>query len=82
MRLVISDGTSVGLNAMWLPTWIGSNAKLLKELETELSPLIVGQELTEKALDEINQLVLKYLTDKFKLPGLFRYLDALKFLEM
>lgn len=82
MRLIVVDGSTVSLNAMWLPTWIGSNQALIKELDTVLGPLVVGKELTEKTLDEINGLVITYLISKFNLPGLFRYLDALKFVEM
>lgn len=82
MRLVVVDGQTVGLNTMWLPTWIGHNTRLIKELEAELSPLVVGKELTEHTLDEVNGLVIQYLVRRFQVPGLFKYLDAMKFLEL
>lgn len=82
MRCIAAHGATIELNTMWLPTWIGLNAALIKQLEAELQPLVVGRELTEKTLDEVNALVLEHLTEKFKVPGLFKYLDALKFIEM
>lgn len=79
MRLIHVVGQTVELNYIWLPTWIGQNAKLLKEMEESLRPQIVGWELTEENLNKIHDMVLDYLVEKFPIPGLFDYLDGLKF---
>jgi hypothetical protein len=82
MRLVhVVDGKIVELNYMWLPTWIGQNAKLKKEMEEHIGPKIVGWELTEQNLDKIHDMVLDYIVEKFPIPGLFDYLDGLKFVN-
>lgn len=67
---------------MWLPTWIGSNAMIKKRLEEELSDLIVGRELTEQNLDEIDDLVIDALEElNPSVEGLRDYLDGLKFVK-
>ena len=81
MRFV--DRTAPGkleLNYMWLPTWIGMNESLIRELEAELSKTIVGQALTDDLLDVAHQQLLGILVEKFPLQrGLFEYLDGIKF---
>jgi hypothetical protein len=82
MRLVhVADGRTVELNYMWLPTWIGQNHNLKKEMEEYLRPKIVGRELTEQTLDEVHFMVIDFITQKFPVPGLFDYLDGLKFVQ-
>lgn len=83
MRSIVLAGEgAVELNYMWLPTFIGMNTVLKKEMETELQPFLLGIPLTEQGLDEIHQKVIEYLSKKFPdVKGLDLYLDALKFVE-
>lgn len=82
MRLVTVDENTIVLNTMWLPTWLGCNGVLTQKIEEELQPLIVGREITEKSLDEIQQLVIDHIQDRFpELHGLWKVLDAIKYLE-
>lgn len=82
MRCIHTDGNTVELNFMWLPTWIGQNAQLKQEIERDLRNMIVGQELTEETLDSIHHLVIKYLCDKFPLIiGLKQYLEGLRYVS-
>lgn len=73
---------TISLNYMWLPTFIGMNAALIKELEEHVSPLLLGQELTDEALDRAGEAVIDYLVRKFpQIRGVFEYLDGLKYVE-
>jgi len=81
MRFVSVVGKTVELNYMWLPTFIGQNAAFKKKLEEDLRGQIEGLEITASNLDDINKLVLDYICEMFKFPGLFDYLDGLKFVE-
>ena len=83
MKLVQRTGPGeVGLNYMWLPTWIGMNGTLIKEIEQHISPVFVGQPLTDEVLDRAGEVVLQYLSAKFSnLKGIFEYLDGLKYVE-
>lgn len=72
----------IELNWMWLPTWIGMNQQLTRELNEELSKQVVGKPLTEDTLDDISDLIMCYLEDRYpQLGGLRDYLDGLKFVE-
>jgi hypothetical protein len=71
----VSEGT-FELNYMWLPTWLGMNTKLKKEMETELAPVLQG-----KTPEEASDIVLDFLCSKFPLEGLRDYLDGLKFIQ-
>jgi len=83
MRFVVRGGAGVvELNYMWLPTWLGQNHAFKKELEKEIGPTLVGRELTEDVLDETNALVIRYVLERYKIPGLRHYLDGIKFIEM
>lgn len=83
MRLVERTAPGqLGLNYMWLPTWIGMNAALIREIEEHLTPLIVGKDLTEETLDAASRAVMDYLTNRFShQAGLEDYLDGLKFVS-
>lgn len=72
----------VGLNWMWLPTWIGMNQQLTRELNEELSKHIVGRVLTDDVLDDISDIIVGYLEKRYPaLEGLGDYLDGLKFVQ-
>lgn len=82
MRTVIlTDPGTLELNYMWLPTWIGLNAKLKQEIETEVAPLVVGREITEQDLDQISDQVLDIIVRRCPVQGVRDYLDGLKFIQ-
>lgn len=72
----------VELNFMWLPVWIGMNQQLTRELGEELKKHFVGKELTDRTLDELSELIIDYLEERYPhLEGLRDYLDGLKFVQ-
>lgn len=81
MRLVDRTGPgAIGLNYMWLPCWIGMNEALVKEIDQAIAPGLLGKEITDETLNEAQVKVLSFLAERFpQLPGLFDYLDGLKF---
>jgi len=80
MRAIVITGPGQAeLNWSWLPTWIGINGALKKEIEKDLSNQIVGKPLDDRSLDEASELVIDFLCKKFPLEGLRDYLDGLKF---
>ena len=82
MRTIIVSGRgAVEVNWSWLPTWIGMNSSLIKEIEVALSPTLLGQSLNTEVLDKANTLLIDFLVKKFKVPGLFDYLDGLKYIS-
>lgn len=81
MRFVLASGTSVELNYMWLPTWLGQNLKFKRDLEEKLGPELMGQELTAETLDHAHQRVIDIVCDLYPLAGLRDYLDGVKFVE-
>jgi len=83
MRAVIAtDQGVVEVNWMWLPTWIGMNAKLKKEIEDKLKEEVVGRTTGDDDLEAIHGRVLEYLQEKFRIQGLDDYLDGLKFIQL
>ncbi len=83
MRAVVhvSEGV-LELNYMWLPTAIGMNSLLKKEIEESLSKKLTGIVLDENSLDWAHNLVVEFLVKKFpELDGLERFLDGMKYLE-
>jgi hypothetical protein len=67
---------------MWLPTWIGMNQQLTRELNEELSKHIVSRPLTDEVLDDISNIIVSYLEERYPgLGGLRDYLDGLKFVQ-
>jgi hypothetical protein len=82
MRTVtVQEDGVLELNWMWLPTWVGMNTSLKTEMEASLRSKIEGKELTDKVLDEVNDLVIEFLCAKCPLAGLRDYLDGLKFVR-
>ena len=84
MRTVVVTGPGVvELAYTWLPTWIGINASLKKEIEAALAEGIVGRALTEEVLDQIHEEVVDFLAKRFPyIEGLRDYLDSLKFVQV
>ena len=83
MRAVVHVAEGVlELNFMWLPTAIGMNSLLKKELEASLASKLQGLPLDEPTLDKAHELVVEFLVQKLpEVKGLARYLDGLKYLE-
>lgn len=82
MRLVAKTGPGqVELSYMWMPTFLGLDALLMKQIEEKLMPELVGKELTEDVLDVAHDRALDIICELRPLPGLRDYLDALKFVE-
>lgn len=81
MRAIVVVGPGeIELNYTFLPTFIGMNAILKKELEDELRPLIEGQPWTEAYLDQAHEYVLDFLEKRFSsIHGLREFLDGLKY---
>jgi hypothetical protein len=80
MRFVLLEDNGVlTLNFMWLPTWIGMNASLKKEIEKALSEKFVGRPSTD--LDAMHEEVIDFLVTKFPHAGLRDYLDGIKFVQ-
>lgn len=82
MRYVHVEGRVLELNCMWLPTWIGQNTFLKKQLEAKLAPQFVGRELTADVLDEAHNAVIEHIVALYKIDGLDHYLDGIKFVAM
>jgi hypothetical protein len=81
VRLVDRTGPgTLGLNFMWLPTFVGMNTQLIKEIEDAISSDIVGKPLDERTLETAHYAVIEYLGKKFPhIVGLVDYLDGVKF---
>lgn len=79
MRFVQYVGNGrLELNYMWLPTWMGMDAALKKEIEQALAEKFQGRTVDE--LDALNDELLDWLQERFSaLSGLRDYLDGLKF---
>lgn len=72
----------MSLNFMYLPVFVGMNAALIKQIESELGPHVIGKELTEDLLDKLHEQVLDRICKQFAgVDGLFDYLDGIKFIR-
>ena len=75
MRVIqIAKDGMFELNYMWLPTFIGQNFYVQKQLGEALDKRFGKTPGTE---DEIEEWTIQWLTDKFKIPGLADYLKGL-----
>lgn len=83
MKIVVRTGPgAVGLNYMWLPTFVGMNTALVREIEEHVAPHLVGKELTDEVLDAAGEAAVDYLVKKFpSVSGIFEYLEGLKYVE-
>lgn len=83
MKIIVRTGPgAVGLNYMWLPTFVGMNTALVREIEAHVAPFLVGKELTDEVLDFAGEAALDYLVKKFpSVSGIFEYLEGLKYVE-
>lgn len=69
---------TVVLNFMFLPTFIGQNPIVQKELKVELAKLFEGKPVTPALMDEIHCWIIQWLNDKFQISGLEKYLKAIE----
>lgn len=83
MRAVVHVAHGVlELNYMWLPTAIGMNSLLKREIEEAIGPALQGLPLDAAGLDKAHDIVVDFLVKKFpEMDGLDRFLDGMKYLE-
>ena len=77
MRFVVrTQPGHIELNYMWLPTFIGMNEHLIREIEGRLGPHLKDQTLDDDLLNRAHNLVVDYVSRKFQhVAGLREYLD-------
>ena len=63
---------------MWLPTWIGMNHTIKKEIEEKIGKGFKGHELTTETLDAMDEAIIGLLQEKFPSILFEEYLRALK----
>lgn len=74
---VAKDG-AIELSWMWLPTFIGQNYLVLKELGTAWEQKFPqGVQNTAEGLDEMHEFTIQWLCEKFPIEGLEPYLRAI-----
>jgi hypothetical protein len=67
---------------MWLPSFIGHDTGLKKEIEKMLAKELEGKGMTDDVLDMAHNRVLDIICERYKaVVGLRDYLDSLKFVE-
>lgn len=81
MRLVDRTGPGqLGLNYMWLPTFIGMHTSLVAEIDAAVAKAVTGLPLDETSLDIAERAAHAFLEQRFpNIAGLFDYIDGLKF---
>ena len=63
---------------MWLPTFIGQNTALLKDVDKAISQMFPPPvEATYENLDEMHKFVIAYLCERLKITNLDKYLKAI-----
>jgi hypothetical protein len=85
MRLVYVDKLTPGvveLHWMWLPTFIGTNQYLLRELQNEAFKRFGGQPLTDEKLDEIDRWFIDQLCLKHPVRGIRKFFEAIGSIEL
>jgi len=77
------DRGVVELNWMWLPTFIGMDSVVRRDLQKQVTGLFEGKDLTDSVLHDAHCFVVDFLCSKYpSVDGLDLYLDALKFIEL
>ena len=78
---VAKDG-AIELSWMWLPTFIGQNYPILKELGKAWEQQFPnGVNYTAEGLDEMHEFTIQWLCQKFSVEGLGDYLRAISHVE-
>lgn len=73
------DNGVLELNYMWLPTFIGMNVALKRDIEKDLAAKFQGRPETDLA--QMHEELIDYLVTKVPLPGFRDYLDGIKFVQ-
>ena len=84
MRCITFENGKLELNWMWLPTFIGQNYAVMREMEVEWEKRFGDMELlsTPETLDEIHRWAIDWLCEKFQIPGLKDYLLGMEKVPM
>jgi hypothetical protein len=83
MRVIqIAKDNAIELSWMWMPTFIGQNYAVLKELGKAWEERFpAGIAVTTENLDEMHEFTIKWLCGKFNINGLYEYLKAIENVE-
>lgn len=83
MRVVVPTATGVlELNWQWLPTWLGVNGVIRREMQDAIAKKVEGKPMTQEVLDEAQEEVIAFLEERFPaIEGMRQFLDALKYIE-
>jgi hypothetical protein len=83
MRVIhVAKDNVIELSWMWLPTFIGQNYQVLKNLEAAWKDEFpTGVAITQLGLDEMHEFTIKWLCDQFPIKGLGDYLRAIENVE-
>lgn len=78
MRLVVvTDEGTAAMNYIWLPTWIGMNNILLKEVGDHVFGRFKGAPLSESCLQHMHDEVAEQLCERLKMPSLMHLFDSM-----
>jgi len=80
MRVIqIAKDGAIELSWMWMPTFIGQNYMILKELGTAWGKEFPqGVQTDPESLDAMHEFTIKWICEKFPIPGLETYLRAIE----
>lgn len=80
MRIIHMHEGRLEIRWTWLPLWLASNPKLKSEVERQIRDacLVNGMTTSDSDLDALHRHAIKILTRTFPIPGLGRYLSAIK----
>lgn len=81
VQMAKDNSGALELNWMWLPTFIGQNYVVMKDLEKVWREKYSGTtfipETEEETMKTIHDFTIQWLCEKFKIPGLDKYLEAI-----
>lgn len=82
VQMAKDNSGALELNWMWLPTFIGQNYAVMRELEKVWRERFTGVSFTpeteETTLRRIHDFTIQWLTERFKINGLKEYLSAIE----
>lgn len=83
MRVIqVAKDNAIELSWMWLPTFIGQNYGVLKELGKAWEKHFPkGVAITPESLDAMHEYTINWLCGKFCINGLYKYLKAIENVE-
>lgn len=80
--VVVSEPGKVEWVWSWMPTFLGQDPGLKRELEKTIGEEFIGKPLTNDTLDHMHERVLDIICNKHSsIRGLRDYLDAIKYVE-